>query len=133
MILEITFNDNDYTQIIENFLDVHRCDSSSCIKYLTYKYEDDIDKYRKITGELTRFIMDMYSSKYYIDDKMADKYIEYLKESMEYYIELLCLPKDTKRYLIEELSIRRRKNVSSKWENGETVYWFMMCNKYLTM
>lgn len=133
MILKITFGDNDFTQVIEEFLDKVYVDRGGAIQYIIDKYKEaDRDLYYKKINELMEFT-------FYLNQKWSEditkedmlKYIEYLKDNLGYYFEQH--ENENKDYLMKHLKITPVKTVASKWQNGEVLYWFTSYRKYITM
>ena len=65
--------------------------------------------------------------------KEEQKYfLEYLKKIFLYYIKSTKNSDDYK-YIEDNINIRLNKTISDKWQNDEIVYYFISCEKYITL
>lgn len=126
MIIRATFNDNDFTQILEEFF-----------KYFKFKnynlyYKDCVDlkeyKDRVIESE------DLLEKIIYNADKMTktdkQRFIYIVTESIKVYIKTYYMSDYT--YLVDKLKVTLRKQVDDNNENGEVVYHFINKDIYIT-
>lgn len=131
MIIKVTFNDNDFTQILENFFSEQNLNS---VMYYLKRFEKDDDietlknyrKYHKLILEYTNKI-----SENTINDVEIAEFIKILKDSITDYISDKY--KENLEYLSKSLNISIQKSLTDKWENGEVVYYFIRCDKYIVM
>lgn len=134
MILDITFEDNDFTQIIEELLDKCKNDLEIVMAGILGKYntgkDEDIDIFIRKDSEIRKLVGIVYSGDKYGNDTI-EQVIDRVRESIMYYIEENY--KDKYKYLERCLKIVPVKYVRSKWENGEVVHWFVSYHKYITM
>lgn len=144
MIVRYTFNDNDFTQIIEKYLDEYgpfyyfnyeTIEEMNGFSNLVRQYDDYNDKYNEVK-ELTR---EEYR-------KLIRKILELLKLNFKRYIENISpnsnwsTPgfnakdlQEEKDYIFDELKISLVKSIPDQWENGEVVYYIASSMKYITM
>lgn len=126
MIIRATFNDNDFTQILEAYFYKFKF----CNYNLYYKNCKDLKEYvdksiksadliRKITFETDK-----------MTKEELKQFINIIKESIEEY--LLVNYKTDYDYLVKHLKVSLLKSCSDKWENGEVVYYFINKDKYFT-
>lgn len=132
MILRISFNDNDFTQVIEEFLDDCHCDRMCMMMTLSSKYKDDVQQYVQKSKEIMDLGFELNSMDRYNSDQI-DKFIKIFRESFLYWISTKKQFEDSESYLKQTLNISCVSNVKSKWHNGEVVYWFTSFGKYITM
>ena len=127
MILRITFNDNDFTQIIEKFLETHICFG---IRYILEKYIPDnskeaVAKFCEISKKIDKYVSKLASYEKFNPTEEED-FINILKESLLDYIKDHY--PDDYEYLCKELKIKLLNSMTDKWENGEAVYYFTQCD-----
>lgn len=131
MIIRATFNDNDFTQVLEEFFDGPLFLN---VKYCLEKYrgdsKEDLTKYFELNEEIESFLR-----KFQDDEKLSqgekDRFVHILRDSLTDYINDKY--EEDAEYLCEELELKLQKSVTDKWENGEVVYYFTGCDKYITM
>lgn len=130
MILKLTFNDNDFTQYIEDFLQRSHNDFRVIVmQYTRDRYDNDIEFSLKM-----RDVLDLIEKvKIKPTSSNKDDLAGILKRALLYWISTNERTKDTYDYLKDNIEISYVKAVKSKWENGEVVYWFIDYNKYITM
>lgn len=144
MIVKYTFNDNDFTQIIEKYLDEYgpfyyfnyeTIKEMNGFSNLVRQYDNFNDKYNEVK-ELTR---DEYR-------KLIRKILELLKLNFKRYIENIgpnsnwSTPgfnakdlQEEKDYIFNELKISLVKSIPDQWENGEVVYYIASNQAYIIM
>lgn len=135
MILKFTFNDNDFTQIIEKFFEeggfFNGNNFNTISNFVSFKH--NITKYSEIVN---------------IEDKnkLGKEIIDTIIKSFEIYIVNInpnsnwntvgFTAKDlaeSKPYILDNLKVSIVNEISDKWQNGEVIYYFTSNNKYLTM
>lgn len=131
MIIKITFNDNDYTQLIERYLDSkdgHSFTSFSRILDHWLNEEDySMVKSTSNTRALFRdYIIDgitklSLKDKLTFEEMLYTEFMDWVKENSTSY-----------DYLKDNLKITITNRMTSKWENGEVVYYFPSQFKYIT-
>lgn len=130
VILKLTFNDNDFTQYIEDFLQRSHNDFRVIVmQYARDRYDNDIEFSLKM-----RDVLDLIENvKIKPTPSNKDDLANILKRALLYWISTNERTKDAYDYLKDNIEISYVKAVKSKWENGEVVYWFIDYNKYITM
>lgn len=131
MILEITIHDNDFTNIIEEFLDQYHMDARMMINLLKDPYKDDHKKYYEISTECDKILDDIYNDFGKLTEEHINNYIDLIKRCLLAYTEKEYSAEYG--YVNHNLSIKNVKSVKSKWQNAEVVYWFVGFRKYITM
>ena len=125
MILKITFNDNDFTQVLEEYFEEPI-------------FGNIIDMVTRAVEKKNTELQEIYLKKYkradilrrkcnYDDGLNKEEQVEYislLKESILEFIRTKY-PEDLE-YLEDELKITVQKSVTDHWENGEVIYYFTM-------
>lgn len=129
MIIKITFNDNDYTQLIERYLDVTTSYTEFFALFSEALDSGDYNITRKLYEQ--RDIFRAYIREGITKMSKADKelfegmlkleFLSWLKENTQSY-----------DYLEDNLKITITNRLYSKWENGEVVYYFPSQHKYIT-
>lgn len=132
MIIKATFNDNDFTQVLEKFFDKpffsgisyclnkYKTDNSSEIIRLYVDLSTEIDKYLKGIQDDIKFT-----------PKVKQRFIDILRESiLDFIRDKYSADYD---YLSKQLTITIQNSVTDHWENGETVYYFPTHDKYIKM
>lgn len=132
MILRITFNDNDYQNVLENI-------GESMFGLYSY--------YR--TTRLANKDDEVSIKEYVENSKLFDKYLEMIQDeepftkqqklqfidlirkNIEAYIEDKY--KSVGDYLIKELKVSIVQKVGDEWHNGEVLYYFPMNDAYIIM
>lgn len=132
MIIKITFNDNDFTQVLECFFDRPLF---SGLNYCLKKYSVDnapetLNTYRNLSVLIENYLHKLQDEKNFTEEDKTH-FIEILKESLLDFIKDRY-SKDLD-YLSKQLTITIQNSVTDHWENGETVYYFPTHNKYITM
>ena len=144
MIIKYTFNDNDFTQIIEKYLDEYgpfyafnykSIEEMNGFSNLVRQYDNYNDKYNEEKG-LTN---DEYK-------KLKDKILKLLNLNFRRYIENISpnsnwsTPgfnakdlQEEKDYIFDEIKISLVKSIPDQWENGEVVYFVTSNETYITM
>ena len=117
MIIKLTFNDNDYTPLLETY---------------TSKIFD-IGYYKNI-NEYSEFKRNIYK---YENDNLSEKEKQKLKKLIENQLTINCRkyisPHKKAEYLIKSLEIKIIETIADKWQNNEVVYYITSNMKYLVM
>lgn len=144
MIIKYTFKDNDFTQVIETYLDefgpFYIMNFPTNLAYdkfkeLLKKYDDYYDKYseekditldevKEIRKELTTMLKANFA-----------QYISNIRPNSNWHTEGMDAIglQDNKEYILNHIHIEIVKSVTDQWENGEAVYYFTSNMKYVTM
>lgn len=132
MIIKVTFNDNDFTQVLDEFF------AGSLMINLTYcaeKYtkdesEENIRKYVEIRKEADKYMHLICEGKVFTEDEEIG-FKEMLRKSILDYVRTNY--DEDYDYLSDELVITLQNSVTDHWENGEVLYYFPMHDKYIIM
>ena len=132
MILKITFYDNDFTHIIEEFLDkwqynVFMYDVLTSIDQ--YERYDEQGKYFDAMNDWRDRNNLIHKDKY--DEYDVGKLVDLFKMSFTAYLK--DVHSDKVETLLETLNIECVRYVKSKDLNSEVVYYFTKQNRYITM
>lgn len=134
MIIKVSFYDNDFTQLLEEFFNKFWTN----IFLLTEKHKNDLhqsildndkflefEKLYKKTGEKFKTLNE--------DEKQ--QILEYIKENIIEYVSKSKLDREetTLTYLKKSLRLEFVDSIKDEWKNGEVVYYFTMADKYVTM
>lgn len=125
MIIETTFNDNDFTHILDEYW--------SRFRFVNYYYGldriEDPAVYRDLRIDMESLIEKaVYND---LDQEESKRFLSYIKTSILEFI------KDNYRddyiYLSDNFKVAIKKSVEDKNYNGEIVYYFLTNNVYITM
>lgn len=129
MIIKITVRDNDFTQILERF-------ATKLFDRLYFGSEpksDNIDEeiasYRA-KEELRRLLNPNITEKLSQDEKAVIRAAvgtEWWK-----FVETLSKEEHTKEYLRKNFLVSISERFTERWENGESVYFFTMSQKWIS-
>lgn len=109
--IRLTLHDNDYTQYLERI----------CKNIYCYRYYDILKDIAKLEDkDLTK--------------KEEQKNIKlFEKELFNIVLDELCnIRNDLKDFFKDELEIKLVKTIKCNWDNGETVYYILSNDKFLT-
>lgn len=128
MIIKITFNDNDYTQLIERYLDVTTSYTEFFALFSEALNNGDYDTVRKLHEQrdiFRAYIRDGITKMSKADKELFEgmlklEFLSWLKENTQSY-----------DYLEDNLKITITNRLYSKWENGEVLYYFPSQHKYI--
>ena len=132
MIIKLTVNDNDFTEVLEGFAnnlidrirDFYR-ERPDGMNELDY-YRAYRERERGITAVLGRETKESLTK----EDKILIKLA--INTAWIKYIDRLHKEEKTKDYLKDNLKIKIGFDYTDKWENGEAVYYFTMSQIYIT-
>ena len=117
MIIKLTFKDNDFTHILEDYTN----------KIFDITYFNSITEFAEFKNNIKK----------YENDILTRTEIQELKEMLEKQIRKNCKKylekQNSSDYLIRALEVKIVKAIEDKWHNGEVVYYFTSNMKYLTM
>lgn len=144
MIIKYTFNDNDYTQVIEKYLEefgpFYSFNYSNYkeldeFKKLLRQYDDYMDKYNE-DKELTK--EEFKKVKLELHDILLSNFVEYIrkiKSNSSWHTEGMNAEdlQESKEYIFRNIKIYIVKSIPDQWENGEVVYYITSNQKYITM
>lgn len=132
MILKITFNDNDYQDVLENIGEsmfglysyyrttrlAKKDDEASLKEYV--ENSKLFDKYLGMIQEEEQFTK-----------QQKTQFIDLIEKNLETYIEDKY--KSAGDYLIKELKVSIVQKVGDEWHNGEVLYYFPLNDAYIIM
>ena len=118
MILRITFNDNDYTELLRLFIQNGRLSYSGLREFVRMRHPKELIDYDKCYNQRNFMI---------IENTRKQDFIHYVKEAIIDYIMRQGYDLDTIKYLENELEVTITNQYRNKWENGEVIY-FMLHN-----
>lgn len=141
MIIRFTMNDNDYTQLLELFLNKSLiCRIYSYTDYL--KQNLDIKKigeakYYKEWKEIT-LVRDNFEKLMVkcrdneIDKDEKKQFLRILKDIFLYFTKTVGKDYDY-NYIKRNIRIQLKNQISDEWQNGEVIYYFISNEKYITL
>lgn len=118
MILRITFNDNDFTELLRTFIQNGRLSYSGLREFIRMRRPKELIDYDRCYNQRNFMI---------IENTRKQNFIHYVKEAIIDYIMRQGYDLDTIKYLENELEVTITNQYRNKWENGEVVY-FMLHN-----
>lgn len=125
MIIETTFNDNDFTHILDEYW--------SRFRFVNYYYGLDRIEDPAVYRDLRIGMESLIEKAVYngLDQEESKRFLSYIKTSILEFI------KDNYRddyiYLSDNFKVAIKKSVEDKNYNGEIVYYFLTNNVYVTM
>ena len=136
MIIKYTMNDNDFTQVIEQYLEEYG-------PYLAIFFET-LDEHIEFKRDVAKYdeLSNNSPEKAKLKDKLTklrnQKFIAFInsiKENSNWHTigftarEMI----ESKDYILSNISIEIVDSITDKWHNGEVVYYITSNMKYLTM
>lgn len=125
MIIRTTFNDNDYTDYLEEYWNDFMFKNYYAEVDL-YKHKDDYDsllKYRNLYIEYHDLLDKIILDKKDITEEDLKHFKDLIKRSIIAFIKYECL--DSIKYLEDNLKIDIVNKVDDTWENREVIYYFL--------
>lgn len=142
MIVKYTFKDNDFTQIIERYLDEFgpfgrwvsggNVDRITDLMKIYDKHNDKYEEEKELSKEAFLTMKNELLKELY---HHFIAYINSIQENSEWETEGFNARGlvDNKEYIIDNIKINLVKNIPDQWENGEVVYYVASSMKYITM
>lgn len=144
MIIKYTFNDNDFTQVIEKYLE-----EFGPFYAFNYNMYNGLDEFKKLLSQYDDY-MDKYSEDKELTkeefNKLKNKLLIILKDNFTNYINNIRINsnwhtdgldaidlQNSKNYILKNIKIKIVKSIPDQWENGEVVYYITSNQKYITM
>lgn len=128
MIVKTTFNDNDYTLLLEKYWNKFLFCYSRCAinklegrEYVDASIELD-DLLQKVTYQEDRLTV-----------KELKRFTEIIKDSIIEFLRLKKLDESTIKYLTKQLEVRIEFKIEDKDLNGEVVYYMFHAQKAITL
>lgn len=139
MIIRLTVNDNDFTQVLEKYLNnkifnltldlmdraqdlQEKRESHKDDEKVLSQYNDAISKYADAESKLREIFNVNNHNQLTTEEKEFLK--ERLQTSFDYYIKRYNKPQE----LLGKLKVKISDTFTDKWENGEVVYWLQSSN-----
>lgn len=127
MIIKTTFNDNDFTNILENYWDRFMFDNY----YKAVEDIQDLGLYKELRIEMEELLKKAIYNEADLTAKEESQFEDYIKQSILAFVKKRY-PSNLD-YLKDQLYVNIRLTVKDKDENGEVVYYFLKHQKYITM
>ena len=123
MFVKFTVNDNDFTEIIEKFVeDPVFCEQA---RYFDLDNADQLEEWRSVYSDMDR-LRELYyqlENEDYKDALIRRELLDLLKKRWNAYIECRDdLDEDEKMYLRRDMKITLQETLRNIWHNGELVY-----------
>lgn len=138
MIIKLTFQDNDFTQVLKTYLECY---------FLMYKAEklypdtssQGLKEFKRFANLSDSMFRKIHSSSKLTKQDKEDLY-NLLKEDLTCWIKNKATFEDGTpltsqeiKYCLENLQIELFNKIGSQWENGESIYYFCAQGKTLIM
>lgn len=142
MIIKYTFNDNDFTQIIEKYLEEYgpfgrwvpggNVDRITDLMKIYNKHNDKYDEEKELSKEAFLTMKNELLKELY---HHFIAYINNIQENSSWSTDGFTTKDliENKEYIIDNIKISLVKNIPDQWENGEVVYFIASNEKYVTM
>lgn len=127
MIIKTTFNDNDFTDILEKYWDRFMFDNY----YNAVEDIEDLRLYRDLRIDMEELLKKAIYNEADLTAKEESQFEDYIKQSILAFVKKRY-PSNLD-YLKDQLYVNIRLTVKDKDENGEVVYYFLKHQKYITM
>lgn len=116
MILRLTFNDNDFTELLQKFITNGYLSYSRMRFFVKESMPDKLKEFDDYFNEKAFHKISNTGRKFY-ESLVKSLFIEFIKDK--------SYDSDTINYLINELKISITNQYRNKWENGEVVYYMV--------
>jgi len=136
MIIEYTLKDNDYTQVIEQYLEEYgpflAIFFSTIDEHIEFKKDvaryDDLKNNSPEQKELRTKLNKILKQKF-------KAYINSIAENSNWNTGAITAKEliDSRPYILKNIKIKIVHSITDKWQNGEIVYYFTSNMKYITM
>lgn len=136
MIIEYTLKDNDYTQVIEQYLEEYG-------PFLAIFFST-IDEHIEFKKDIARY--DNLKNNSPEQKELKSKLTKTLKQKFKAYINSIAENSnwntgaitakeliDSRPYILKNIKIKIVHSITDKWQNDEVVYYFTSNMKYITM
>lgn len=142
MIVKYTFKDNDFTQIIERYLDEFgpfgrwvpggNVDRITDLMKIYDKHNDKYDEEKELSNEAFLTMKNELLKELY---HHFIAYINSIQENSKWETEGFTAKHlvENREYIIDNIKISLVKSIPDQWENGEVVYYVASSMKYITM
>ena len=144
MIVKYTFNDNDFTQVIEEYLN-----DFGPFYVFNYPTAQGLDEFKKLLEKYND-----YNDKYYMEKDITKEEYKEIKKKLHTILKANIIQYMTSikpnsgwstdgmeaedlirnlKYLINNIKVSIVKSVPDQWENGEVVYYNPAWINYIVM
>ena len=136
MIIEYTLKDNDYTQVIEQYLEEYG-------PFLAIFF-NTIDEHIEFKKDIARY--ETLKNNSPEQKELKTKLNKILKQKFKAYINSIAENSnwntvaitakeliESRPYILKNIKIKIVHSITDKWQNGEVVYYFTSNMKYITM
>ena len=128
MIVKTTFNDNDYTSLLEKYWSKFLfCNSRCAIDKLEGR------EYVDTSIELDDLLQKVIYKEESLTVKDLKRFTEIIKDSIIEFLKLKKLDKSTIKYLTKQLEVRIEFKIEDKDLNSEVVYYMFHAQKVITL
>lgn len=121
MILKMTFNDNDFTDLLFSFAKNMHVYTTVGVKPTSSLSTEELIENRKDWKKYNDLLNPNIKTTHTEEEK--EIILERCKDKLEEYITYYATSERTKEYLKKNLKVEMLKSLEDKWENGEVVYW----------
>lgn len=136
MIIKYTLKDNDFTQVIEQYLEEYGPFLAIHFRTLDdyIEFKKDVSRY----GELPINSQEQKKLKEKLTETIKQRFKDYInsiKENSNWHTEGMTAKDliESKGYIFNNIKIEIVNSITDKWQNGEVVYYITSNMKYLTM
>ena len=124
MIIKLTVNDNDFTQILKNF--AQRIES---VNNFYTDPEAELREYRNDTEKFREYWRCIADNNDAYDSIIIEKFIQMISSKLTTYCRKNCVKK-TADYVLDNVKISVHKSIDGGWQNHENVYIFMNADNF---
>ena len=130
MIIRVSFNDNDFQELLESQFKFGLVTPFLTIKSLYANASDAIHlkKYKDVDDLQTKITRKIFAEKK-LTKTEQQQLIDIIREA--YSIKIESNYTHVKTYLIKNLSVKIIPSFKDMWENGEVLYYFSTPDKYI--
>lgn len=121
MIIKLTFNDNDFTDMLFSFAKKMYVYLTAGVRPTSTLNSEELRKNREEWKIYNDLLNPNVKSSY--TEKEKEFIIKRCRDVLEEYIIYYSVDESTTNYLKKNLKIEILKTLEDKWENGEVVYW----------
>lgn len=121
MILKMTFNDNDFTDLLFSFAKNLHVYATMGVKPTGSLSTEELIENRKDWKKYNDLLNPNIKATHTEEEK--EIILKRCKDKLEEYITYYATSERTKEYLKKNLKVEMLKSLEDKWENGEVVYW----------
>lgn len=128
MVVKTTFNDNDFTNLLEKYWSKFLfCNSRCAINKLEGR------EYVDASIELDDLLQKVIYQEDRLTVKELKRFTEIIKDSIIEFLKIKNLDESTIKYLTKQLEVRIEFKIEDKDLNGEVVYYMFHAQKVITL